>query len=85
MSLSLKPKIFVVDDTRTFRAILKEALGELNDQIELIGEASDGLEALKSPFLPEADIVLLDIYLPNLNGLEVLKEMKKRFLKRPFS
>jgi FixJ family two-component response regulator len=27
----------------------------------------------------------LDIYLPNLNGLEVLKEMKKRFLKRPFS
>lgn len=72
-------KIFIVDDTRTFRAILRESIGDLSPYGELIGEASDGMEALKHPRLSESDLVLLDIYMPNMNGLEALRAIKSRY------
>ncbi len=50
---------------------------ELEDDIEVIAQAGDGKETIKKIFEFEPDIVLLDINMPIMNGLEVLEELKK--------
>lgn len=71
-----KIRILVVDD----HALVREgiiAILKLHDDIEVLAEASDGLEAIQkaSKLLP--DIVLLDIAMPGLGGLEATLEIKK--------
>lgn len=69
----MKEKILVVDDEKLIRWSLKENLGKA--KYEVI-EAENGIEALKvfSEALP--DIVLLDINLPDISGIEVLRSIK---------
>jgi len=50
---------------------------ELEDDIEVVAQAGDGKETIKKIFEFEPDIVLLDINMPIMNGLEVLEELKK--------
>ena len=61
-------KILIVDDEAPARDRLRRLLEE-SDQHEIVGEASDGYEALKKAAALEPDIVLLDIRMPGLNGL----------------
>jgi DNA-binding NarL/FixJ family response regulator len=65
----------VEDQTLVLEGI--KTLLELVDDIDVVGEAKDGDEALR--VIPEAnpDVVLLDMCLPKRNGLEVLKELKQ--------
>ena len=72
-----KIKILVVDD----HAILREgirALLSLYPDIEVVGEASDGLEAINKTRLLTPDIVLMDVAMPGLGGLEATTEIKKQ-------
>ena len=69
-------KLIIADDHELFRNGLAELLKKHND-IKIVQSVADGLELMKlihSPF--EADIVLLDITMPNMDGFEVLKELK---------
>src|SRR6516162_9520540 len=61
-------RILVVEDFRPFRALIRSLLGE-NGQFQVLGEASDGLEAVEKAQRLGPDVILMDIGLPKLNGL----------------
>jgi DNA-binding NarL/FixJ family response regulator len=67
-------RVFLVDDQTLVRKGVRSLLSLLPD-IEVVGEAADGTEALA--LIPEAspDVVLLDIRMPGLDGLSVLREL----------
>jgi len=66
--------ILVVDDSRTLRRILIRELNSLGFQNVL--EASDGREALETVRSKQVDLMLLDMEMPELDGLGVLTELK---------
>jgi adenylate cyclase len=66
--------ILVVDDSRTLRRILIRELNSLGFQN--IVEAADGLEALETVRSKQVDLMLLDMEMPELDGLGVLTELK---------
>ncbi len=67
-------KVFLADDHRLFRDGLKRILAETTD-IQVVGEATDGLDALEKMRGGGWDVALLDVSMPGLNGLEVLKRI----------
>ena len=67
-------KILVVDDSQIFRESLKKILAEFGYQD--IQDAVDGREALLKLSQGRVDLVILDWEMPNLSGLEVLKEIR---------
>lgn len=69
-------KVLIADDHAIMRRGLKEILAEIPDLMPA-GEAATGAEALRAVRENVYDIVLLDIALPDLNGLEVLKQMRQ--------
>jgi two-component system chemotaxis response regulator CheB len=70
--------ILVVDDTVTYRQILSKLVEEIKDA-KLAGTASNGKIALSKIKIKEVDLVLLDMYMPVMNGLETLQSIKKKF------
>jgi DNA-binding NarL/FixJ family response regulator len=69
-------KILVADD----HALLREgiiAILKLHDDVEVVGEASDGMDAIQKALKLRPDIVLMDIAMPGLGGLEATVEIKK--------
>jgi DNA-binding NarL/FixJ family response regulator len=70
-------KIMIADDHSMIREGLKNLL-ELNGEIEVIAEAVDGKDCLDKLEIYKPDVLLLDINMPVMNGLEVLKELKAR-------
>lgn len=75
-------RILIADDHPIFRAGLKEVLAK-NPDVELIGEADNGLKALELARQQPWDVVLLDITMPVRDGLEVLQELRHEFPKLP--
>ncbi|BDD00665.1 response regulator transcription factor [Persicobacter psychrovividus] len=70
-----KIRILLVDDHTLVRNGIKALLSD-DDRFEVVGEAGDGQEALKNADLLQPDIVLMDIRMPVMNGLEAAKLMK---------
>lgn len=68
-------RILVVDDFELFRKLVVELLG-IRPELQVVGEASDGLEALQKAVELRPDLILLDISLPSLNGIEVARQMR---------
>ena len=75
-------RILIADDHPIFRAGLKEVLAKSPD-VELIGEADNGLKALELARQQPWDVVLLDITMPVRDGLEVLQELRHELPKLP--
>jgi DNA-binding NarL/FixJ family response regulator len=69
------PKILVVEDFEQFRRFVVSTLQQSAD-FQIV-EASDGLEALQKVEEQQPDLVLLDIGLPNLNGMEVARRLRE--------
>ena len=69
-------KILIVDDEKPARDRLSRMVGEL-DTHELVGEAVNGLEALGMAQSLEPDIVLLDIRMPGMDGIEAARHIAK--------
>ncbi|WP_338844561.1 LytTR family DNA-binding domain-containing protein [Massilia sp. W12] len=65
-------RVLIVDDEELARMVLREMLAAHPD-LELIGEAANGYEAVKAISELRPDLVLLDIQMPKLNGFEVLE------------
>jgi DNA-binding NarL/FixJ family response regulator len=67
--------IMLVDDHPVFRQGLRRVL-EAEDDLDVIAEVDDGLEALRLARQLEPDVMLLDINLPRMNGLQVARALK---------
>jgi DNA-binding NarL/FixJ family response regulator len=64
-----------VDDDQAFRTVLRRLL-EKERGFNVVGEAGDGLEALEQIRVLSPDIILMDIAMPRLNGLEATRTIK---------
>lgn len=71
-----KMRVLLADDHVVFREGMRSLL-ERWDDLEVVGEAGDGAEAVKLAAELKPDIALLDIVMPNLNGVEATKQIKK--------
>lgn len=71
-----KSKILLVDDHRVVIEGIKSALKE-HPEFEVVGEVTDGLDAVESANTLKPDIMILDISMPGLSGVEVAKKIKQ--------
>lgn len=73
-----KIRILLVDD----HALIREGINALLhnvENMEVVGEASDGIEAVNKNEELSPDIILMDIMMPNMNGLEAARLINKHF------
>ncbi len=69
-------KVFLADDHQMFRQGLAAMLSKTGD-IEIVGEAADGLDALKALSTICPDVAIIDIAMPGINGIELCRRIKK--------
>lgn len=67
-------KIIIVDDSEAFREGLKYYL-QKNHSYEIINEANNGIEFLNLKNIHDADIILMDIQMPELDGIKTVKKV----------
>lgn len=70
------PRILVVDDFEGFRRFVASTLQQ-RPELRIVGEAADGLEAFEKAHQLQPDLILLDIGLPHLNGMEVARRVRE--------
>jgi len=73
-------RILIADDHALFREGLRRIL-ELEEDIEIVGEASDGTEAFELANRLKPDVILMDISLPGPNGIRITRQVKKKYRK----
>ena len=72
-------RVFLVDDEFLQRALVKKTVDWNSLGMEICGEAEDGEEALKKILEEKPDILIMDINIPYMNGIEVSKKVKVIF------
>ena len=76
-------KILIIEDEEPIRRVLVKILGEENDQF-VISQAEDGKQGAKMIEEDEFDLILCDIKMPKMDGLEVLERANKKSVTTPF-
>lgn len=71
-------RIVIADDHAMVRAGLSQLLGSFDD-LEVVGTASDGLEAVDAVGELHPDVVLMDLSMPNMDGIEATAAVKQRY------
>ena len=77
-----KIHVLIADDHAIVRQGLKQILSETEDLV-VAGEADDGADALRLARQQPWDVFLLDVSMPNRNGIDTLKQLKKEFPRQP--
>lgn len=72
----MKKKILIIDDSALMRRVLRDIINS-DDRFEVADEAHDGAEGFKLIVAHNYDAVVLDVYMPRMNGLDMLREMQK--------
>jgi YesN/AraC family two-component response regulator len=70
--------VVIVDDSATAREGLKALLSTFN-HVEVIGEASNGREAIEKVRVHSPDVVLMDVHMPVMDGLEATRLIKRNW------
>jgi two-component system chemotaxis response regulator CheY len=68
--------VLIVDDSAAIRKILQRVLGQANMPISQVFEAGDGFEALEVLKTQKVGLILSDINMPNMDGLQLLNEVR---------
>ena len=78
-TIELAMRVFIVDDELPARNRLRELLLDCSDQIalDIVGEAGNGQEALDKLVETPADVVLMDIRMPQMDGIELAQHLQK--------
>jgi two-component system chemotaxis response regulator CheY len=69
------PKILVVDDAKIMRAAIRRILEK--NEFGIVDEADNGIEAVKKYITFKPDVVTMDITMPEMNGIEALRNIKE--------
>jgi len=69
--------IVVVDDSADYRDIIRNLLAPESDTLIIVGEAADGEEALSLVRLHRPDLVITDLIMPRLNGIELTRHIRQ--------
>jgi two-component system chemotaxis response regulator CheY len=69
------PRVLIVDDSPTIRRMVKASLQPLQPTLDFV-EAGSGLEAIERLALDPADLIVLDLNMPDMHGLDVLGFVK---------
>ena len=67
-------KVLLVDDIPAIRDMLRMLLG-LEEGFEVVGEASDGLEAIQAAGELKPDLIVMDLHMPHVNGIEATQRI----------
>ncbi len=71
-------RVFLVDDHKLFRQGMRRLL-ELDDGVEVVGEADTGERALEEVHLKRPDVVLMDVRIPGIDGVETTRRIKQAY------
>jgi two-component system chemotaxis response regulator CheY len=69
-------EILVIDDSHIFRTWLRTALEQAGHEVR---EAAGGMEGIRSYLRQTADLVLCDLFMPEMDGLETIRQMRREF------
>lgn len=75
--MAKKYRIVIAEDHKILREGLK-ALVKSNENFEIVGEAGDGIEAIRAVEKHHPDLLLLDLSMPRMSGISVIKDIKSR-------
>src|SRR5512140_346851 len=73
-----KQRVLIVDDHTLLRAGLRSLLAQ-DPSIEIVGEAADGRDAVRAVGQLAPNLVLMDLTMPGMNGIEAVTEIKRRY------
>jgi signal transduction histidine kinase len=77
VAVSKPIRVLIADDTPDIRLLLRSSLG-LNDAFEVVAEASDGVESIREAARHRPDVVILDLAMPLMDGLEAIPAIRRR-------
>jgi DNA-binding NarL/FixJ family response regulator len=69
-------RVLICDDNEPIRSALRDVI-ELQDSMQVIGEAEDGLEAITEAARLQPDVIVLDLAMPRRSGLDALLEIRQ--------
>jgi len=69
-------RVLIVDDHEPWRRFARSTL-QIRPELQIVGDASDGSEAVRNAEKLQPDLILLDIGLPGLNGIEAARQIRK--------
>jgi DNA-binding NarL/FixJ family response regulator len=78
----MRKRVLIADDDRKVRAAMRACLAGGTD-VEVCGEAVNGLEAVEKARTLKPDLIVLDLAMPEMNGAEAASVLKKRMPKVP--
>jgi DNA-binding NarL/FixJ family response regulator len=70
-------RVLLCDDAEGFRALMRVSLAE-DPSIEIVGEAADGEAGVEATAELQPDVVLLDMSMPRMGGLQAIPKMRRR-------
>ena len=70
-------RVLIVDDSSSMRAVVKKTLAAAGYAVQTCLEAPDGAQALEILRQQEVDVVLSDLHMPNMDGIELLRRLHK--------
>ncbi len=82
MNKNIEKKILIIDDSKPTRMLIKQILAKTNYGFVII-EAIDGLDALKKIQKNTFHLIITDVYMPDMDGIELVQEIKKLSAPKP--